>query len=210
MLFSMMLSMTLLARFLTVAALALGVEWYLIRHGKKCRWILPVLITVAVIAYSAHGQWWTRSSSGIREILVWDNHEYVGILQTAIDDEKHMHAVGRLVMGEKEEDLDFIDLEFEDGRLVGSERALAYEEPIKEALGRSMKGFTGKSVSYEQLEKAQDVIAEPVKEAYNWTGFARSLIFHSVVPIIAWAMVFQDFLRKRKQKQLRKMRISDL
>lgn len=61
MLFSMMLSMTLLARFLTVAALALGVEWYLIRHGKKCRWILPVLITVAVIAYSAHGQWWTRS-----------------------------------------------------------------------------------------------------------------------------------------------------
>lgn len=202
--------LTVLARFVTIAAAALGFLWYLIKHDKRGKWAVAVIITVAVVFVSARGQWWYHSSGGVSEILVWDNHEYVGVLQTAIDDKDHMRAVGRLALGETEEDLDYIDLAFEDGKLVGTEEALQYTKPIKEALGRSLKGFSGSSVSYKKLQKVLDEIAEPVRGDYNWQGFLKELLFCSVVPIIAWIMVLKDFFKIRKQKQLRKTQIMDL
>lgn len=200
----------MLTKFVTVAAIVLALQWYLVKHEKRGRWILPVLITIFAVIFSAHGQWWYHSSSGISEILVWDDHEYVGVLQTAIDEDRHMRAVGRLVIGETEEELDYIDLEFDSGKMIGTKKALKYEAPIMEALGRSAKDFTGSSVSYKELEREQEHIAEPVRGEYNWQGFAQKLIFTSVVPIVAWIMVCRDFRKKRKQKQLRKMQITDL
>ncbi len=202
--------LTILARFVTIAAAALGFLWYLIKHDKRGKWAVAVIITAAVVFTSAHGQWWYHSGGGMNNILVWDNHEYVGVLQTAIDDNDHLCAVGRLALGETEEDLDYLDLQFEDGKLVGTKEALQYAEPIKEALGRSAKGFSGSSVSYEALREVHKQITEPVRGDYNWQGFLKELLFCSVVPIIAWSMVLKDFFKKRKQKQLRKTQIMDL
>ena len=200
----------MLTEFVTIAAVTLGLLRYLIKHEKRGKWAVTVVITIAVVAISAHGQWWYQSGGGIGDILVWDNHEYVGVLQTAVDHDDHLRAVGRLVIGETEEDLDYIDLKFEDGKLIGPKEALPYAGPVKEALGRFAKGFTGSSVSYKELEEIQAQIAEPVRGDYNWQGFVRNLLFCSVVPVVAWIMVLKDFFRKRKQKQLRKTQIMDL
>lgn len=202
--------LTLMADFAAGAAVVLGLQWYLIKHEKKARWILPVLLTIFTIISSAHGQWWYHGSSGIREILVWDDNNYVGILQTAIDDERQIHAVGRLIIGETEEELDYVDLDFKNGRLVGTEEALQYGGPIMEALGRAAKGFTGSSVSYEELTAEQDKIGEPVRGDYNWQRFIQQLIATSIIPVIAWIMVCRDFRKKSRQKQLHRIEITDL
>lgn len=200
----------MLTEFVTIAAVTLGLLRYLIKQEKRGKWAVTVVITIAVVAISAHGQWWYQSGGEIGDILVWDNHEYVGVLQTAVDHDDRLRAVGRLVIGETEEDLDYIDLKFEDGKLIGPKEALPYAGPVKEALGRFAKGFTGSSVSYKELEEIQAQIAEPVRGDYNWQGFVRNLLFCSVVPVVAWIMVLKDFFRKRKQKQLRKTQIMDL
>jgi len=199
-----------LARFATISAVVLGFLWYLIKHDKRGKWAAAVIITAAVVAVSAHGQWHYFSSGGECDILAYDNHQCVGELQTVIDNDNRLRAVGRLVLGETEDELDYIELEFEDGKLVGPKEALQYTKPIKEALGRSAKGFTGSSVSYKELRKIHNQVAEPVRGDYNWYGFFRELLFNSVIPIAAWIMVLNDFFKKRKQKQLRKTQIMDL
>ncbi len=40
-----------------------------------------------------------------------------GEIQTAADHEKHMHAIGYLVNGETEKDLEYIALEYKEGEL---------------------------------------------------------------------------------------------
>lgn len=192
-----------------IAAAVIYAQWQLIKHKTKWKWVLPVVVTILAVLSTIQMSWMSHSSSGTTSVQVWDEGEYIGEVQTAIDRQKHIYAIGRLVIGDTEKDLEYVDLEYKDGELVGSEEALKYRKEIDEAIGFATKNFTGSTVSLEEVKKAQDKIKEPVK-TFSFKNFIRVLAFYAICPLILWIMVLGNKLQSPKGKQLDKTRIEDL
>ena len=87
------------------------------KTSEKVEWVIPAAITILAIFSSIQFSWISHSSSGIRSVSVMIEDDQFGEIQTAADHEKHMHAIGYLVNGETEKDLEYIALEYKEGEL---------------------------------------------------------------------------------------------
>lgn len=195
--------------FIGVAALTILAEWQIIKLQKKWKWVIPAAITILAIFSSIQFSWISHSSSGITSVSVMIEDDQFGEIQTAADHEKHMYAIGYLVIGETEKDLEYIALEYKEGELVGSKEALQYKKQIDNATRSLTKGFTGSTVSFEELRDEQDKIREPVK-TFSFKNYLIAFGFHAVCPLILWLMVLGDRLQRKKGNQLDKTRLEDL
>ena len=203
------LAFTSIFIFIGVAALTILAEWQMIKLQKKWKWVIPAAITILAIFSSIQFSWISHSSSGIRSVSVMIEDVQFGEIQTAADHEKHMHAIGYLVNGETEKDLEYIALEYKEGELVGSEEAMQYKKQIDNAMRSFTKGFTGSTVSLEELRDEQDKISETVK-TFSLKNYFIAFAFHAICPLVLWLMVLGDRLQRKNRNQLDKTRLEDL
>lgn len=203
------LSIGLLLPYLAVFVILFILERQFIKKRKKWEWLIPVLVTVLCLSFAVKGSNISSSSSGITDVLVWDEGTYIGEAQLAADRDNNLKAIGRLVIGENEKDLDYLDLEYKNGELIGSEEALKYKKSINKAIGFATKNYTGKSVSYDELEQARKEISKPVVK-FSWKLFSKNLMILSFVPIIFWGMLLSSRWKRKRKNQLDKTRLEDL
>lgn len=203
------LSLGILLPYIALFAILLIVERQCIKKRKKWEWVIPVLVTVLCIGMAVSGSKIRSCSSGITDVLVWDDSVHIGEVRLAADRDNNLKAIGKLVVGDNEKELDYINLEYRDGELVGSEKALKYKKPIDKAIGFVTKGYTGKSVSYDELEKAREEIRKPV-ESFSWKLFRKNLLMMFIVPVIFWLMPLLSAWMRKRRNQLNKSKLEDL
>lgn len=205
-----LVSFIAIAFYAIILAAVFIAELQLTKKRKRGTWILPVIMTVIAIFVSAQFSWSGYSRGSLNSVSIDGPNGMVGELQTAIDDkEKQMLAVGRLVFGDTEDHVKYIDLEFKEGKLIGSKEGLPYKAAVEKAVHFAASGFTGKTVSYDELEKVRKQISAPV-ETFSWKLFIRNIIIYAVFPIILWMMYFFGRRQMRKEMQIEKTQLNDL
>lgn len=198
-----------IAIFGSIIAAIFMLQRYFVKGNRKWAWILAAVVTVLAMFSTYQSSWMYHSGGNQRDALVWQEGTYIGELQMVIDQDRHLLAVGRLVIGKTEKELEYMDLEFKDGKLTGSQEALQYKDAIEKAIGKPRKGFTGSTVSYDELNKIYDKLNEPTR-IFTWRSLIQAAIFNGIFPLILWVMAIAGYRRRKSEEQLKKISVKDL
>ena len=193
--------------FIAIAAVLVLLEKKFIQQRKKGEWILPVIITVMAVGIMIFAGNGLRTNSNIAHyVMIWNDKDTVGDLAIIKDREKHVLGVGFLKLDTGK---GYIEVEFQDGELIGSKDALPYKKAIMKSAGDLVKGFTGSSLDYEDVEElTQKTEKLPLNFKDGWTWYG--IMWRSLLPVVLWSMLLVSSWRRKKRKQLDKTKLEDL
>ncbi|MGN0659367.1 MAG: hypothetical protein ACI4LA_07140 [Emergencia sp.] len=199
--------------FISVTVLLILAEAESIKRRKKWEWILPLIVTAAALILivpnaqeTSSGPWGTSLNVQISESrsgelnMVWkDRGEGRG---------NEVLAVGFLEVG-KGENRQYLDVELRNGKLIGGKEALKYKEAVEESVSWIDGDYTGKTVSYEELQQAAAEASKPQSE-FTWHAFGILCLYFAPAPLILWSMYLISCQRRKRRQRVTRTRLEDL
>lgn len=204
-------TMVLMVVFLfgVVFVILILLEKSFIKRRKKWELILPIFITILTAIFIGTSGVATISSSGTSwaSISVGHGDQYLGEISAVLNrDSKQLKSIGTFNREDGDE-IEYIDLEIKDGKIVGTEQALPYKEALEESLKPHLKEhFTGKSVDYDELYMQ----ANQIKRRFSLEAFAYAIGVYGILPVTLWLMYGISKWRRKRKNLLRQTKLEDL
>lgn len=196
----------------SIPVISILAEWSFIKNRSKWEKIFPVIVTLLcslLILYTAWGTYVSRGDISVY-VTIGDEEDSLGSVELLHGRENNqMTVIGQMICGEGE-DTEYVDLQFENGNLTGSEEALQYKEEIETALKPFRNEFTGQSVTYGEFEKKRDEQNNLRKRLFKAGNLLYGLKHYVYAPVIVWTMYLVSRWRRRRCNQAEKMKLEDL
>lgn len=195
---------------ISIPVISILAERSFIRNRSKWEKIFPVAATLVCALLVLSTAWGTTVSRGDIDInvTIGDEENPLGSVGLLHDKKtRQITTIGQMICGEGE-NAEYVDLQFENGILTGSEDALRYKTEIEGALKPFRKGFTGQSVTFGEYEKERE--AQSRKRIFRADGLLHGLRCYVYAPVAVWAMYLVSRWRRRRRNQVEKMKLEDL
>lgn len=196
----------------SIPVISILAEWSFIKNRSKWEKIFPVIVTLLcslLILYTAWGTYVSRGDISVY-VTIGDEEDSLGSVELLHGRENNqITVIGQMICGEGE-DNEYVDLQFENGNLTGSEEALQYKEEIETALKPFRNEFTGQSVTYGEFEKKRDEQNNLRKRLFKADNLLYGLKHYVYAPVIVWTMYLVSRWRRRRCNQVEKMKLEDL
>ena len=205
------IAMLLTALFLLggVFVILILLEKSFIKKRKKGELILPILVTILAAVFIGTSGVATISSTAVSWASISVDHgdQYLGEISAILNrDSKRLKAIGTFNRDDGDE-IEYIDLEIKDGKIVGTGQALPYKEALEESLKPFLnESFTGRSVDYDQLR----IQANQIERRFSLEAFAYAIVAYGILPVILWLMYGVSKWRRKRRNLLRQTKLEDL
>lgn len=206
------LSAIVILIFVSIPIISILAERAFIKNRSKWEKVFPVIVTLFCSWLVLSTAWGAYVSRGDIDtyVTISDEEDVLGSVKLLCDREsKHITVIGQMVMG-FDEDADYIELQFKNGMLTGSEEAMPYKTEIEKALDPYRKGFTGQSVTYGDFEKKREEQSDIRDRKFSMENLLYGLKCYIYAPVAVWATYFVSRWRRKRRNQVEKMKLEDL
>ena len=179
----------------------------------KYFFILFIAVTVTVFAVTMHEHVWSSrgSSGGITSSEIYAESDTVGNITYVTDGvlkSKSILAIGYAQIGDE-----YFMVHIDHGNVTAEGRAAKYEKNIARAISENSKnlsGFTGSSLSYDELQKAGNS-----KDLTVYYGIRPFQLIFAILLIggplfLTAADHMAGFRKRRRRRNMMKMKLDDI
>lgn len=196
----------------SIPVISILAEWSFIKNRSKWEKIFPIIVTLfcsLLILYTAWGTYVSRGDISAY-VTIRDEEDPLGSVELLHDRENNqITVIGQMICGEGE-NTEYVDLQFKNGILTGSEEALQYKAEIEGALKSFRKRFTGQSVTFGEFEKERKAQNEVRKRIFTVDGLLYGLKCYVYAPVAVWTMYLVGRWKRGRCNQVEKMKLEDL
>ncbi len=183
-------------------------ELFFIKERKYAEKIFPVFLLIVAIVLTVNLK--TESYNAMKRVDVIHDQKIIGEQLVLLDNDNRLEALGKFITNEDDYSK-YIDVKIIDGDLTINEKVSKY----RDAIIKSMKAhkikydsFTGKSLSYNELEKMS--MCENENESFLNKSRILLGVLISLPGLLTSGMYIYFYFRRKRKNMLKRIKLEDL